>query len=70
MNSEQTFRTLKRRWGTLWKPLGFSIEANRRIFCTVMPLHNFCIDNKLKPSGMHCHRGVEEMRTAKISLQK
>ena len=70
MHIEQAFGILKRRWGILWKPLGFSIEANRRIVCAAMLLHNFCIHNKPMPSEMDCHGGVEAMRTAKISLQK
>ena len=70
MHIEQAFGILKRRWGILWKQLGFSIEANCRIVCAAMLLHNVCIENKPKPSEMYCHGGVEAMRTAKISLQK
>ena len=67
---EQAFGILKRRWGILWKPLGFSIEANSRIVCAAMILHNVCIDKKPKPSEMDCQGGIEAMCTAKISLQK
>lgn len=59
MHVEQSFGMLKKRWGILWKPLAFSIEANCRIICAAMVVQNYCID-----------RGVSLFSNTEDEIQK
>ena len=43
MAIECAFGMLVRRWGILWRPLGFAFERRSPLIGALMRLHNWCI---------------------------
>lgn len=65
---EQAFGFLKKRWGILWRPLGFEMRTNVKIVPTAMLLHNFCVNYDRGYTKRW--RSPEEWKAASVRLDE
>ena len=58
---ERAFGILVRKWGILWKPLGYSLRVNTLITMVCAKLHNVCVNRWMKKhvSAEHISSYVE-----------